>query len=750
MPASLNDLWRQHKGIGVILFLYLVLATTYSVVTPLFEASDEMWHYPFITHLADGGSLPVQDPQNLGPWRQEGSQPPLYYALGALLSAWVDTSDAQELIWRNPHADIGIPTADGNINMVIHTEREFFPWSGTALAAHLVRLFSVLLGAVTVLGTYLSAREISPENTAVAVGAAALTALNPMFLFVSGSVNNDNLVVALASVSFWWMLRLIRVGPSTGRFLVLGTLLGLAAISKASGLGLLALAALTLALLAHRRRSWRILLAGGVIIGCASVAIGGWWYYRNWRLYSDPLGLNTFVAIVGARYPQPTLRQLWGERVGFSMSYWGFFGGMNLPAEPWVYTVFNALASLGIVGLLVMILREVMLRRWVYEQWAQLLIALAWPAIVFVSLIRWTLMTIATQGRLMFSAMTAISVLIAWGLTSVLARRWRWVPAALILVIGLSIATATPFVTIAPAYARPPLLTTEGVSRIEHRLDADFEGRVVLLGYDVKGTEVEPGGSLEVTLYWRSLVPMQDDYSVFVHLLGSPDLVLAQRDTYPGLGSYPTSLWEPGDTIADRYVLPVPRAILAPSEATIEVGLYRLADGSRLRVLDESGKVQGDNVRFARISILRTETAGIPNPVYFNLDDKIALVGYDLDRTAAGPGEAFHLTLNWKALSKMDQNYSVFTQVLGEGDNIWAQKDSWPRGGDAPTSTWEVGQVIEDAYVLVVREDAPAGAYDLQVGVYLGATGDRLSVLGEGGHVQGNRVLLGKVRIVRP
>ena len=158
----------------------------------------------------------------------------------------------------------------------------------------------------------------------------------------------------------------------------------------------------------------------------------------------------------------------------------------------------------------------------------------------------------------------------------------------------------------------------------------------------------------------------------------------------------------------------------------------------------------GDNVRFARLSIRRAEVGGIPNPVNFNLDNKMALVGYDLDRTAATPGEAFQVTLYWKALSKMDLNYSVFTQVLGEGDSIWAQKDSWPRGGDAPTSIWEVGQVIEDTYVLVVKEDAPAGAYDLQVGVYLGETGDRLSLLGGGGHVQDNRILLGKVRIVRP
>jgi hypothetical protein len=243
---------------------------------------------------------------------------------------------------------------------------------------------------------------------------------------------------------------------------------------------------------------------------------------------------------------------------------------------------------------------------------------------------------------------------------------------------------------------------------------------------------------------------MDEDYSVFVHLLSANDLILSQRDTYPGLGASPTSLWEPGDTIADRYVLPVPQAVLAPSEATVEVGLYRLWDGSRLRITDGKGRDRGDNVRFGAVRIARPEVGGIPNPVRFNLDDKIALVGYELDRTAAAPGEVFTLTLYWEAQSAMELNYSVTTQVLGEADAKWAQKDGWPKGGDAPTSTWKVGQVIEDTYLLRVAENAPPGAYDLQVGVYSGETGERLPVLGEGGHVQGTRIVLGKVRVVSP
>ena len=141
---------------------------------------------------------------------------------------------------------------------------------------------------------------------------------------------------------------------------------------------------------------------------------------------------------------------------------------------------------------------------------------------------------------------------------------------------------------------------------------------------------------------------------------------------------------------------------------------------------------------------------GIPNPVYFNLDNRIALVGYDMDRTALRPGETLRLTLFWKALCLLDKNYTVFTHVLGPGDSIWAQKDAWPQDGAAPTSTWQVGQVIRDPYDLTVKPETPGGVYEVEVGMYLGETLERLGVLGSGGHLQDSRILLNRVRVVRP
>ncbi|MBI5712032.1 MAG: hypothetical protein HZC38_01195, partial [Chloroflexi bacterium] len=110
-----------------------MLGSLYALTTPLFEASDELWHYPMVQHLSRTFALPIQDPNNVGPWRQEASQPPLYYYLMGWATSWIDTSDMDQVRWLNPHVDNGIITPDGNINLAIHTARENFPYGGTVL-----------------------------------------------------------------------------------------------------------------------------------------------------------------------------------------------------------------------------------------------------------------------------------------------------------------------------------------------------------------------------------------------------------------------------------------------------------------------------------------------------------------------------------------------------------------------------------------------------------------------------------------
>ena len=83
-------------------------------------------------------------------------------------------------------------------------------WRGTALAIHLIRFLSVLMGAGTVYLGYRLLLEIWPERWGLALAAAALTAFNPMFLFISGAVNNDNLAMLLCALGIWLLVRLVK------------------------------------------------------------------------------------------------------------------------------------------------------------------------------------------------------------------------------------------------------------------------------------------------------------------------------------------------------------------------------------------------------------------------------------------------------------------------------------------------------------------------------------------------------------
>ncbi len=50
--------WRNRSAEPVVM-AFILLGATYAVVTPLFEISDELWHYPMVKHLADGNGQKI-------------------------------------------------------------------------------------------------------------------------------------------------------------------------------------------------------------------------------------------------------------------------------------------------------------------------------------------------------------------------------------------------------------------------------------------------------------------------------------------------------------------------------------------------------------------------------------------------------------------------------------------------------------------------------------------------------------------
>jgi hypothetical protein len=271
-------------------------------------------HYEYVRYLAEGHGLPVSDLETEMPWHQEGSQPPLYYLLGAAITFWIDTADAPSVIRYNPHAVVGVADAPDNKNMMVHTAPEAFPYRGTVLAAHLVRLLSVLTGAATVVGTYVLALSACPESRGKAAIAAVILAFNPQFILISASVNNDNLVTLLGCLGILVLVHLWQEGVKVGGVALLGVIAGLVSITKLNGLVLLPFMALVLVAAAWQSRSLRSVVAWGVVTALPALVIGGWWYWRNWRNLWRPLWPEGHVCRVASPHVGPGSVRTGGAR----------------------------------------------------------------------------------------------------------------------------------------------------------------------------------------------------------------------------------------------------------------------------------------------------------------------------------------------------------------------------------------------------------------------------------------------------
>jgi hypothetical protein len=114
----------------------------------------------------------------------------------------------------------------------------------------------------------------------------------------------------------------------------------------------------------------------------------------------------------------------------------------------------------------------------------------------------------------------------------------------------------------------------------DYRAIARFEKGIELLAWATSSTEY---GGTRLDLWWRVEQPLSSDYTVFVHL-GRDGAVVAQQDSTPGRGYYPTSWWRPGDQLIDTHYLEEP---YHPHQDLIWVGWYQLGSMQHLRVLDE-------------------------------------------------------------------------------------------------------------------------------------------------------------------
>lgn len=573
------------RATTAVLLLYLLLAGWYSLTVPLWEAPDEVAHFRYVQHLRETGRLPVQQVGVLG----EAHQPPLYYAVAALASLPGSLLQETAVFRLNPRFTWAGGTGD-QVNASLHGSAETFPFRGQALAFRLARAVSLVMGALTVLLIIRSGQMVFPEWPLLGLFAGVWTALNPQFLFISGVLNNDNLLIVATTAVIWQLLRTMRQPESVRGWWLLGLLLAVIALTKITGLAVGGLVGIVLLAVAAARRSWRLLWQGAVAVATPPALLAGWWYVRNWVLYGDLLGMTVYEQVYAANVRQGALR--WADvQAMFPVqfrSFWGVFGWMNLPAPDWFFSGMGLVLGTAVVGLLLFAVTGQWrrLRRCQQHGLSLLLLALLMQELVIVTTLT-KCDASCYQGRYLFPVMGPLLLLLSVGLLSLpqslgslLGRtvgNGRWLALGL-GAVGVGTAVFMPLRIIQPAYATPTLAKWQ-LWTVPQRTNVNFGDMIVLRGYEVDARET----GTRVTLYWQAARQPDFDYSAFLHLVDDANAIVAQVDGAPGaaLSRLPTS-WLPGDIVPDERMLPPLSTLPAGETVRLRAGLYNWATGDRL------------------------------------------------------------------------------------------------------------------------------------------------------------------------
>lgn len=609
---------RDRTALGTLLLAHLALSLLFNAFTPIFEGPDEPNHYLFIRYLQLERRLPVQ---GLERDAVRAHHPPGYFVLGALLTALapappeVTTRFASLSLQTNPRYDFRFDDpAPENKSVFLHFgPGEAWPYSGLARTVHLGRLLSLAFTLLAVGLTYGLGRQLRPGDTVFALLAAGLIAFNPMVLFMSGVIQNDASALAAGAgvlAALGWAVR----RPSAGRWLVVGVVYGLGILLKAGSLALAAPIALGVVSVAWTHHTaWqaraRALVIAGLSVALPLALLDGWWFIRNHRLYGDWTANASITALWGALSPEAQRQFVPLALYTLTTGMLGRFGNGGIIDFPkWVYALAGVL---GLIGL-----------------WSAARLALRWarsapadsrrPAVVVWAAHALTVVSVAVSvwvfalrfnggatGKYLFPLFPSLALVLAAGWQGAFAARGRvWVSAAL---LGLSLAASlyAAFGLLRPAYG-PPRRPLPGELQFATPLEADLGGTARVLAYRLDTPNARPGETIRVTVYWLPESQTDVPYTVFVHLMDAGGSLLAQRDIYPGNGTYRTTVWVPGRAFADTYSLRVPSDAPATTGAQLALGLYDEASGTRLTAGGaDAGPPGTDYIQIGTVTIAR-------------------------------------------------------------------------------------------------------------------------------------------------
>jgi 4-amino-4-deoxy-L-arabinose transferase-like glycosyltransferase len=263
----------------------LLNGIAWGLITPLFQTPDEAGHVAYAQYVAETGKPPTGGDQlshfsqeerrllNAVRWkevqRRKDDRVPGTATYQQRLERAVDTP-------ASPQSEGGYTTDTNNPPLYYFTAAGVYhlsPWTDLPDRIHVLRLFSALLAACTVLFVFLFLRELLPSTPWAWTVGALVVAFQPMFGFTSSGVTSDTVLYAAAAGIFYVFARSFRRGLTPRLGAAIGALAAVGLLSKLNMVGLapgilFGLLALVITSKGERRRT----AVRGALVALAVVA----------------------------------------------------------------------------------------------------------------------------------------------------------------------------------------------------------------------------------------------------------------------------------------------------------------------------------------------------------------------------------------------------------------------------------------------------------------------------------------------
>jgi hypothetical protein len=248
-PAVTAMLRRVPRAAWMCALIAFLNASAWSLVVPPFQGRDEVDHFAYVEQLVENGALPENGQEN-GTYSPEETlvlrglhykrvvHAPDVPAISSVAEQRALTKDVGAGASLRGSGEAGVATSEPPLYYALQAIPYVVGRGNVLVQLQLMRLSGAMFGALTALFAFLFLREALPRAPWAATVGALCVALQPLFAFMSGSVNPDAMLLALAAAIFLCLARAFRRGLSRRLALVLGFLIAAGFLTKLNFIGL--------------------------------------------------------------------------------------------------------------------------------------------------------------------------------------------------------------------------------------------------------------------------------------------------------------------------------------------------------------------------------------------------------------------------------------------------------------------------------------------------------------------------------